>query len=83
MATLKDRIDEYKQQSAGKATDEMVAIMSSAKNAVRESLAGRKIPGKGDQMPAFGLVGSDGSAVDSKTLLSNGPLVISFFRGMW
>ena len=57
--------------------------MKSATDAVRDSIANRKIPGSGDEWPEFKLVGSDGSTVQSNDLLAQGPMVISFFRGMW
>ncbi|QIB33075.1 peroxiredoxin-like family protein [Ancylobacter pratisalsi] len=37
----------------------------------------------GDRIPAFTLVDPDGNAVSSASLLSKGPLVISFYRGVW
>ena len=80
---LKERIDEYKKKSAGKATEEMQTIMKSATDAVRDSLAGRKIPAKGDTFPDFSLIGSQGNPVDSTSLRGEGALVITLFRGMW
>ncbi|MCF8481861.1 MAG: AhpC/TSA family protein [Rhodospirillum sp.] len=37
----------------------------------------------GDRLPAFTLSDPDGNAVSSNDLLSKGPLVISFYRGVW
>jgi peroxiredoxin len=37
----------------------------------------------GDRMPEFTLRDSDGQAVSSRELLASGPLVISFYRGVW
>jgi peroxiredoxin len=37
----------------------------------------------GDRMPEFSLRDSDGRAVSSHELLARGPLVISFYRGVW
>ena len=37
----------------------------------------------GDKMPAFTLRDPDGGAVSSEALLAKGPLVISFYRGVW
>ncbi len=37
----------------------------------------------GDSIPSFALKGPDGAAVDSVKLLASGPLVISFYRGVW
>lgn len=37
----------------------------------------------GDSIPSFSLKGADGAVVDSANLLASGPLVISFYRGVW
>jgi peroxiredoxin len=37
----------------------------------------------GEQMPSFILHDSHGEAISSAELLKNGPLVISFYRGVW
>lgn len=80
---LKERIEQYKRKSAGKATEEMMAVMGAATGAVRDSIASRKIPGNGAAFPDFSLVGSEGGQVESAVLKQNGPIVVTFFRGMW
>ncbi|MDA0231420.1 MAG: hypothetical protein O3B21_14710 [Proteobacteria bacterium] len=37
----------------------------------------------GDKLPDFTLNNDDGSAISSKALLADGPLVLTFFRGHW
>lgn len=37
----------------------------------------------GDRLPEFTLFGPDGNPVSSADLLMHGPLVISFYRGVW
>ena len=37
----------------------------------------------GDQAPEFTLKGADGHEVSSRDLLANGPLVVTFYRGVW
>ncbi|KGM32273.1 peroxiredoxin-like family protein [Inquilinus limosus] len=37
----------------------------------------------GDKAPSFALKDSDGSVVNSVALLARGPLIISFYRGVW
>ena len=81
--TLKEKIAEYKQKSAGKASPEAVAIMQRSTAALQESVASRKIPKPGDPLPVFTLHDSGGNAVSSEQLLQSGPLVMTFFRGMW
>ncbi len=81
--TLKQKIDEYKQQSAGKAPPEAVAVMQRCTAELQASLTTRDIPAKGDALPAFSLPDSHGNVVSSTQLLEKGPLVVTFFRGMW
>lgn len=81
--TLKEKIAEYKQQSAGKASPEMVAIMQRSTGELNDSVASRSIPAVNDTLPAFSLPDSKGNSVSSADLLKSGPLVVTFFRGMW
>ena len=39
--------------------------------------------GVGDQMPGFALPDHNGNEVRSSDLLTRGPLVLTFFRGIW
>jgi len=81
--TLKAKIDEYKQQSAGKAPPEAVAVMQRCTAELQASLSNRAIPSVGDALPEFTLADSNGNDVSSAELLKLGPLVVTFFRGMW
>jgi peroxiredoxin len=45
--------------------------------------ASQKALKAGDTMPAFTLTDPDGNPVSSESLLEPGPLVISFYRGVW
>ena len=55
-----------------RATDELIA----------SGAAGRALKA-GDRMPAFTLNDPDGQPVSSAELLARGPLIISFYRGVW
>lgn len=81
--TLKETIAEYKKKSAGKATPEAVAIMRRSTGDLQATVASRPIPKLGDTLPAFELPDSSGNDVSSSQLLESGPLVVTFFRGMW
>ncbi|KUJ09641.1 AhpC-TSA-domain-containing protein [Mollisia scopiformis] len=37
----------------------------------------------GDKLPEFHLQGASGDMVDSKQLLANGPILVTFYRGNW
>ena len=83
MSTLKEKLDEYKKGFLTKVTDEILSIVGAAGGALAETVPNRKTPEVGSKLPAFSLVGASGSAVTSDQLLSGGPLVVTFFRGMW
>lgn len=55
-----------------RATDELIA-----------SGAAQRALKAGDTVPTFSLADPDGNAVSSTAVLANGPLVISFYRGVW
>lgn len=83
MSTLKEKLDEHKKQFLTKVTDEILAIVGAAGSALAETVPNRKTPKAGDKLPGFSLVGSAGTMVGSDELLAKGPLVVTFFRGMW
>ena len=83
MSTLKEKLDHHKKQFMTKVTDEIVTVVKAAGGELAASVPSRKTPKVGDKLPAFSLIGSDGSTVTSESLLSGGPLVVTIFRGMW
>ena len=83
MATLKEKLEAFKKEFLTKVNDETLAIVGAAGGALAETVPNRKTPAKGDKLPAFSLVGASGETVTSEQLLANGPLVVTFFRGMW
>ena len=83
MSTLKEKLDQYKKTFLTKVNDEILAIVGASGSALAETIPGRKTPKAGDKLPSFSLVGSAGASVTSDKLLAGGPLVVTFFRGMW
>lgn len=81
--TLKEKLDEYKQGFLKKVTPETLAIVQRCGGELQASIADRDIPQVGQSLPDFQLLGSQGQTVSSKHLLESGPLVVTFFRGMW
>ncbi|HEY1436122.1 MAG TPA: redoxin domain-containing protein, partial [Casimicrobiaceae bacterium] len=55
-----------------RATDELIA-----------SGAARRALKAGDRAPEFVLQDADGREVSSRDLLAKGPLVVTFYRGVW
>jgi peroxiredoxin len=49
---------------------------------IASGAAGRALK-VGDKAPSFALKDPDGTAVNSAVLLAKGPLIVSFYRGVW
>jgi len=85
---LQDKLDALKADfKAGKfplvPSDEQLALMDRATDElILSGQAGRALKA-GDRAPEFTLNDPDGHPVSSKALLEKGPLVISFYRGVW
>jgi len=86
--TLQDRLDAFKADfEAGKLplkpTPDALASMARATAALRASGQAQRAMKAGDKAPDFILNDPDGRPVSSRTLLAQGPLVVSFYRGVW
>ncbi len=86
--SLQDKLDAFKADfKAGKppysAPPEIHPIMERATaELIATGQAGRAIKA-GDRAPQFNLIDQDGNAVSSAALLDKGPLVVTFYRGVW
>lgn len=86
--SLQDRLDALKADFEGgkrayKPSPDVLGAMHRATAeliASGQALSARKA---GDKMPEFTLKDPDGRAVSSAQLLAKGPLVVSFYRGVW
>jgi len=66
-----------------KPTPEQLAVMARSTQALIDSGQADRALKAGDKAPAFDLEDSDGRRVGSRELLARGPLVVSFYRGVW
>lgn len=82
---LQQRLDEQKQRflASGKASPEMIGIMERSTEQLRSSGILQRVLKPGQKAPSFQLTNQDGELVSSSKLLESGPLVVSFFRGVW
>jgi peroxiredoxin len=85
---LQDRLDAFKAdfvegRLAVKPTKERLAAMERATSELIASGLAQRAKKAGDAAPAFTLNDSEGNPVSSRDLLANGPLVVSFYRGVW
>ena len=80
---LQDKLDEYKKSFLEKAPPEAVAVMQRATEDLKNSGILDKVLKAGESAPEFSLPDENGNLVELKSLLARGPMVISFYRGVW
>ena len=85
---LQDHLDAFKSEFESgrfslKPTREALDSMHRATVELIASGQAQRALKAGDRMPEFTLRDSDGQTVASRELLAGGPLVISFYRGVW
>lgn len=83
MATLQQSLDKLKERIEGRMPPQNVEIMHQATRNLIDSGIGEGVLKEGDQAPAFELLNQKGESVSSTELLAKGPLVITFYRGIW
>lgn len=86
--SLQDRLDSLKADfESGKfplvPTKDMLATMHRGTAELIASGQADRALKAGDKAPSFALNDPDGNPVESAALLAKGPLVISFYRGVW
>ena len=82
---LQDRLDAFTADliASGKIPGPIVTqLMDGIKEQVSSGKADRALKA-GDTAPTFTLSDPDGASVSSAALLARGPLVVSFYRGVW
>ena len=80
---LQDKLDEYKKSFLEKAPPEAVEVMQRATQDLKNSGILDKVLKVGESAPEFSLPDENGKLVELKGLLTQGPVVISFYRGQW
>ena len=86
--SLQDKLDAFKAnfESGGPPFNAPASIHEPMRRATAElvaSGAAKRAAKIGDKAPAFVLKDPDGKDVSSADLLSHGPLVLTFYRGVW
>lgn len=86
--SLQDKLDAFKADfEAGKppynVPPSVIETMHRATAELKASGAAQKALKAGDKAPAFTLDDPDGNPVSSDELLRKGPLVVTFYRGVW
>ena len=83
MSTLKERLDRIREGFLKQAPEEAKSIMHRATDDLRASGILERIAAPGDRLPDFELSDTEGKLVRSVDLLRDGPLVLTFYRGLW
>ncbi len=83
MAKLQDRLDRIKQKFTDGAPAEALDVMERATESLRTSGILSRLPAVGSRLTPFDLPDSDGNRVRSDDLLARGPVVVTFYRGVW
>jgi len=81
--SLDDKLKAVKEGFAKTAPPEALKVIGRAIGGLVESGALDKTAKEGETMPPFELADSEERMVNSGELLSRGPLVVHFYRGVW
>ena len=81
--SLKEKLDAKKQEVASMAPKEVLEAMENATEDLKRSGIAEQAKNEGDQAPDFTLNNSRGEPVHFANRLSDGPVVLGFYRGRW
>ena len=81
--SLQDKLDETRKQFESSAPPEALTIMHRATDDLLHSGIMEHTSKVRDRSPEFTLPDEHGQIISSSELLSKGPLVVSFYRGVW
>jgi peroxiredoxin len=82
--SLQDKLDAFRADFEGKkAPPEVVAVMHRATADLMASGQAERTLKVGERVPIFALPNAHGELVRSADLLARGPLVLTFYRGIW
>lgn len=81
--SLQEKLEAQKAKSADHIPAEQRAVMGAATAALRESGILDQVVKPGALLPEFGLPNVREETVASGDLVSRGPLVATFYRGVW
>jgi hypothetical protein len=81
--TLKEKLDALREGSKKRIPPEAATVMHRATNELRRSGILGGVAKAGDKVRDFALPNSSGEIRTLRELLGTGPVVLSFFRGVW
>ena len=81
--SLQETLNQMKAEFEAQAPADALAVMHRATEDLENSGLVSRALSTGDQAPEFTLTDHTGAGVASSDLLAKGPLVVSFYRGVW
>jgi hypothetical protein len=81
--SLQNKLDEFRKQFEAGAPPEALALMHRATDDLSQSGILENVIQKEEKAPEFALPNTNGELTRSSELLGKGPLVVSFYRGVW
>ncbi len=81
--TLQDKLNDFKQKFQQQVPAPVLETMHSATEELRNSGILEQVPKEGDTVPDFQMDFPQGKTVHLQELAQQGPVVISFYRGVW
>ena len=81
--SLEQQLAAIREGAAQRIPADSLAIFHRATEQLQQSGLAARALGIGERMPSFALLNQEGNEVRSTDLLTRGPLVLTFFRGMW
>lgn len=81
--SLQDKLDDMRKQFESSAPPDALKIMHRATDDLLHSGIMERVLKVGGRAPELTLPNEHGNLVSSLELLNKGPLVVSFYRGVW
>ncbi len=81
--SLGDQLDRIRAGAAKRVPEDQRAVMAAATEELRRSDILDGAVKVGERLPEFARLNAHGEAISSAQLLARGPLVLTFFRGVW
>lgn len=83
MRSLEERLKTIRDGAVARIPQEHREVMHAATHELEASGASERALAEGGQAPDFALDNSEGTRVELSSVLRDGPLVLTFFRGHW
>lgn len=80
---LREALAAMRVEREAKRNPDWVRVMHRATDDLRDSKIAERVVKPGTAAPVFTLPNTRGELIDSCQLLKRGPLVVSFYRGVW